>query len=85
MQQPQNLIFTDQSAFDTRFGAPLVEIVLRVEPGPCTLCGALPTEGSAGILNDAYVENGVMRGDAICSDCLDRMGDSVMDDAFLAL
>lgn len=65
-------------------GMPNIEAVLEAELGACIGCGASPDKMMGGMLIEAKVVGGVLRGDAVCEACIPKMGlnDDVPDGFF---
>jgi hypothetical protein len=61
----------DATELDPETGQPWSELVVEMEPGPCIVCGRPARETQMGVLDEVYVERGVMRGKATCADCLE--------------
>lgn len=51
-------------------GVPIEEVGMELEVGVCVECGATAEQAGGGALENVRVEAGVIRGDAICPDCL---------------
>lgn len=62
-------------------GVPLEEMAMSIEIGPCATCGKPAEESKGGVLQDAYVENGVLKGTSICPECMEVEGghDDMLD------
>jgi hypothetical protein len=61
-------------------GRPMAEVVLEMDPGACVVCGREARQHFAGVLDNTYVENGVLRGDATCRECLYEQDDPRLED-----
>lgn len=65
-------------------GVPMNESAITAEIGPCIYCERLPEDSMGGELINISIANGVLRGDAVCGDCMIARGQD-MDgfDAFM--
>ena len=78
MSEDVRIEYRSEGVEATVNGAPLSEMALEANIGPCVRCGVEAKESEAGELINIYVENNVLRGDSICVSCLRDMPDDYL-------
>lgn len=53
-------------------GVPLEEMAMELEVSNCIRCGRAPGDTEGGTIENYRVENGVLKGDCVCLECLEK-------------
>jgi hypothetical protein len=51
-------------------GVPIEELAMELEISPCVSCGSDQSSAQGGMMENIRVENGVLRADMTCADCI---------------